>query len=183
VLADSPAQLLAGLMLASGNTPQLLLVNGPSGAGKTLWCLALVEQARLQGLEVAGLVSPAVFADGIKTRIDLLDLRSGERRPLAVPRGSGQDGLVVGNWRFDPAAFLWGDDRLASIDSCQVLVLDELGPLEFERRTGLLRAFHLLAARRYQLACVGLRPSLLPAALQKWSWARVHTLPAGQVTP
>jgi nucleoside-triphosphatase THEP1 len=178
-LTDSPAELLASLMLETGNEPQLLLVSAPSGAGKTRWCQQLVDEARRHDVQIVGLLSPAVFEDGRKTRIDLMDASTGERRPLAARRESCGNGLEVGCWLFDPAILQWGNDLLASLPPCQVLLIDELGPLEFERQLGLVNAFDLLDARRYRLACVALRPTLLPSALQRWDWAQVLPLPGG----
>jgi nucleoside-triphosphatase THEP1 len=180
LVLDSPVELLASLMIQPENISHLLLISGPSGAGKTHWCLQLVDQARLLNVDVAGLVAPAVFTAGRKTRIDMLDLRTGQQRRLALRKGCMTDGLVVGAWELDLAVLSWGNALLQSIHSCQLLVLDELGLLEFNHNSGLISAFRLIESRCYRLACVGIRPSLLPVALERWPWARVHTLPARQ---
>ncbi|MBV2193943.1 MAG: hypothetical protein KUL81_11460, partial [Azonexus sp.] len=70
-----------------GGTGQLVLLSGERGAGKTAWCRSLAGLA--QGMTVAGLASPAVFCDGRKTAIDLLDLSRGETRRLAERAGFG----------------------------------------------------------------------------------------------
>ncbi|MGB4675600.1 MAG: nucleoside-triphosphatase, partial [Aggregatilineales bacterium] len=80
----TPADLLARLLAEP--PPRVALVTGDSGAGKTTWCRSLVEAARQRGLRVAGLLSPPVFEQGVKTGIDLLDLTTGERRRLAARR-------------------------------------------------------------------------------------------------
>jgi nucleoside-triphosphatase THEP1 len=180
LVLNSPAELLASLIVQAKDSPQLLLINGPSGSGKTQWCLQLVDQARDLNLEIAGLVSPAVFSGGRKTRIDLLNLQTGQHRRLALHKGKMKNGIVMGAWEFDPAVLHWGNDLLESIRTCQLLVLDELGPLEFQHHSGLIKAFNLIDSRCYRLACIGIRPSLLSAALGRWPWAQVHTLPARQ---
>ncbi|MGQ9834253.1 MAG: nucleoside-triphosphatase, partial [Candidatus Villigracilaceae bacterium] len=62
----------------------LYLLTAPFGAGKTTFCADLAEQARAAGWDVAGILSPPVFENGVKTGILARNLRSGETRPLAT---------------------------------------------------------------------------------------------------
>ncbi len=178
VVLDSPAELLASLSIQPVNHHQLLFISGQRGAGKTSWCQQLVELARNRGLEVAGLVSPAFFVDRRKVQIDLMDLETSVRRCLAVRKGEKKYSLLYGAWEFDPDVVNWGNARLGAIQHCQLLVLDELGPLEFEHQAGFTNAFALIDSFRYQLACVVIRPELLPQALERWPGADVMELPA-----
>ncbi|MBE3037364.1 MAG: hypothetical protein IMZ62_00905 [Chloroflexi bacterium] len=172
VLIDSPDSLLASF--ASGNEPgRLILVTGPSGSGKTRWCLALADYASILGIHVGGLVSPAVFEGDLKIGIDLLDLRSGAQRRLAVRRGESSSGQKPADWHFDDEALNWGNTVLEQLGACQLLILDELGPLELQRGVGLTNGLGLVAARRYRLACVVVRPSLLEIAQPLWPWGEV----------
>lgn len=177
VLKDSPDSLLASLV--SGNEPgRLIIVTGPSGSGKTRWCQALAEQAMLLGIQVCGLLSPAVFNEESKTGIDLLDLRSGMRRRLAVRRRGSDEDKNCGAWRFNEVSLDWGNTILKESTTCQLFILDELGPLEFQHGTGLTGGFGVLAGRKYHLACVVVRESLLEASLALWPWAEVLSLPS-----
>jgi len=65
-------------------TPPLWVLTDERGAGKTVHCGALAEQASIAGWDVAGLLSPGIFKDGVKTGILTQDLRTGESRPLAM---------------------------------------------------------------------------------------------------
>jgi energy-coupling factor transporter ATP-binding protein EcfA2 len=172
VFLDSPDSLLAGFV--SGNEPgRLIIVTGPSGSGKTRWCQALAQQANTLGMHVCGLVSPAVFKGGIKIGIDLLDLQSGARRPLAVRRGKTDGTLNTDGWQFNKESLDWGNAILTRPIACQLFILDELGPLEFNRGIGLINGFGMLARRQYHLACVVVRNSLLEAGLALWPWGEV----------
>lgn len=154
--------------------PPLFLITGASGSGKTTGCLHLVEQARSDSYVVGGLLSPAVFTGKRKTGIDLVDLSSGERRRLATLKTTEQaTSLTTDEWQFDASALAWGNDRLHRLRSCDLLVLDELGPLEYYCTAGLQEGFRLIQAQRYRLACLTIRPSLLAVAQQRWPWARV----------
>jgi hypothetical protein len=172
VLFDSPDSLLAGFM--SGNEPgRLIIVTGPSGSGKTRWCQALDEKANSLGIHVCGLVSPAVYKRGIKIGIDLFDLQSGARRPLAVRRRKTDGNQNTDGWHFNQESLDWGNTILARSKTCQLFILDELGPLEFNRGIGLINGFGMLARRQYHLACVVVRNSLLEAGLALWPWGEV----------
>jgi nucleoside-triphosphatase THEP1 len=175
VLIDSPDSLLASF--ASGNEPgRLILVTGPIGSGKTRWCLALADYASILGIHVGGLVSPAVFEGDLKIGIDLLDLGSGAQRRLAVRRGGSSNGQITEDWHVDDETLNWGNAILAHSGACQLFILDELGPLELERGVGLTNGIELIAARRYRLACVVVRPTLLEIAQALWPWGEVFCI-------
>lgn len=165
----APEELLAAWTAFPEGT--LALLTGGRGAGKTSWCEALARAGRDAGLAVAGLVSPPVLARGEKSGIDLLDVTSGERRRLADrarPDLPGTEGL---GWRFDPETLDVGNALLARVDTCDLLLVDELGPLEFGRGSGLTAAFALLDERCYRLAVVVVRPALVAVARARWPGA------------
>jgi nucleoside-triphosphatase THEP1 len=128
---------------------------------------------------VGGLVSPAVFAGENKTGIDLLDLRSGSQKRLAVHRGESGNGQNTIDWHFDEEVLYWGNTVLEQLKTCQFFILDELGPLELQRGVGLTNGLELVTARRYRLACVVVRPSLLEIAQALWPWGEVFYVRSG----
>jgi nucleoside-triphosphatase THEP1 len=156
---------------------RLLIIEGPSGSGKTTWCMQLLERAKLRKVTVAGLLSPAVFMGNQKTGIELMNIQTGERRVLATQGKRREDSPARGPWSFDPEVLNWGNDVLRSIPPCQVVIIDEIGPLEFEQHIGLLTAFDLIDSRRDMLTCLSLRPYLVKRALERWQWAEVLSLP------
>ena len=165
----APEALVAGWRaLPEGS---LALLTGGRGAGKTRWCEGLVRAGRDAGLAVAGLVSPPVLVDGAKSGIDLLDVGSGARRRLAERARPDLPGTAGLGWRFDPEALAHGNGLLARVGACDLLLVDELGPLELGRGSGLTAAFALVDARRYRLAVVVVRPSLVEAARARWPGA------------
>ncbi len=139
---------------------QLVIVSGPRGSGKTTACLRLIERARQRGLNCAGLISPARFQAGRKVGIDVLDVRSGERRALAEA-DQLPGGLRTLAFRFDPSAVVWGADHLNTACPCDVLVVDELGPLELERGQGWVNALDVLRDGQFRLAVIVVRPELV----------------------
>ena len=141
----------------SRSSPHIFLLSGESGAGKTRLCARAVALLQEANTRVAGLISPARVEFGKKTGIYAKNLLSTEQRLLAQP--GKQDGL---GWVFDPATIAWGSDVLRAAAPCDVLVVDELGPLELEKSKGWTAAFDVLKTRDYTAALITIRPSLVP---------------------
>ncbi len=165
--AGEPEDLVA--TVAGRTEPSLVLLTGPRGAGKSRWCEQVAGVGRAAGLDVAGLVSPALVEAGTKTAIDLLDLSSGARRRLADRPPPGTPGTAGLGWRFRPETLAWGNQVLERTGPCDLLVIDELGPLELRDGGGLASGFTALAVRRYRLAVVVVRPELLGEAHRRCS--------------
>ena len=135
------------------NPTSLLVVSGPPGAGKTTLCIQVAAQL---GAHVGGLVSPARLEGGRKTGILVRDLASGEERLLAEAIPGHSPG-----WRFDERVLRWGAELIQQASDSEVLVVDELGPLELRQGRGWHTALDVLAARRAGFALVVVRPSLV----------------------
>ena len=152
----------------------ILILTGSRGSGKTSACQALVTQVRERGGRVAGVLCPARFAGGDKTGIDVLDLGSGRRRRLAVRR---QDrGGVTGAWSFDQQVFTWANEALRTTPhGCDLLVIDELGPLELVHDEGFTAAADVIARGGHALTVIVVRPELMGAARRRWPLAQVVT--------
>lgn len=153
---------------------RLWILTGPRGSGKTTLCRRLAAEAKALGWDVAGVLSPAVFTGGEKTGIEALDLRGGDSRQFAR-RPVDMDGSTSRHpsWIFDQIALAWGNQVLARAVPCDMLVVDELGPLEFEAGLGWSAGLKALDSRTYQVGLVTIRPELLAAARQRWPFAGV----------
>lgn len=162
----SPVSPLASLCFVERKMTRLTFITGERNAGKTSWCRRLARTSKQAGRQVAGLLSLGVYRGGVKYAIDLVDLQLQRRRRLATRDGSRPaDGMA---WRFDRKALAWGNDVLRQADGSDILVVDELGPLEFERGGGFQAGMDLLDHGRYNEAYVVVRPRLLAAATARW---------------
>ncbi len=156
----------------------ITILTGSRGSGKTRTCQHWIDQARQAGWTIAGLLSPAVFERGEKTGIDVVNLATGERNRLAdrVDRQTGFE--VTDHWDFSPRVLSWSNTIFGEIESCDLLIVDELGPLEFDRRQGLMKAFTTIQCGRYRFAVVVIRPELLAKAQLLWPDAGIVDLNA-----
>lgn len=53
-------------------------------------------------------------------------------------------------WCFEAAALAWGDAVLQNTPACDLLLIDELGPLEFRGEGGFSHGLAAAEARRYR---------------------------------
>jgi len=155
---------------------QIFLLTGDLESGKTSLCQEIAHLANLSGSKVSGLISPGVFSAGSKTAIDVQDLSTGERHRLAVLKNKMETNLDTKRWSFFTEAVNWGNQALQKTTTCDLLIIDELGPLEFDRRQGWVEAFELIDRKDFQAALLVIRPSLIQQASSRWEIASIINL-------
>jgi len=136
--------------------------------------MGLLDRLKAHTLKIHGVITPPVVVNGKKTGIDLVDLKSGERKQLATLRGIGSAQTATQKWVFNDGVIQWGNLILSQAVPCQLLVIDELGPLELERGMGLLAGLAAINSLNYSVALVVIRPLLVPTALNLMPEAKVE---------
>ncbi len=145
-------------------TGLLLVLTGGRGSGKTTLCRRLIERKTNEGWQVTGLLSPARFEGDKKTGIQAQAIQTGETYLLASQIPGEISGLKFGEWEFDSTVLAWGNQVLQRSTPTDLLIVDELGPLEFKLATGWMSAFDVLAHDLYRAALVVVRPECLDDA-------------------
>jgi molybdopterin-guanine dinucleotide biosynthesis protein A len=122
-----------------------LLVVGEPGSGKTSWCRCYVNSNRENGARVGGVLCPAI-QEQRRAGSDAIDLLTGEKVPFArlSARGSFRGGEEVGDFTISGhgISFACAAIERALADSCDLVVIDEVGPLELSGK-GLMPAVEL----------------------------------------
>ena len=148
---------------------KIIILTGEIQSGKTSLCREVSLKAKEAEVQLSGLISPAVFTEGEKTGIDVINLKNGERQQLAVLREGEQTGLETKRWSFLNETLQWGDQVLENAIPCDLLVVDELGPLEFDRGEGWVSGLKAVDSGEYQVALVVIRQSLIEKATARWN--------------
>ena len=155
---------------------KIILLTGELQSGKTNLCLDIYQLAKEARVRVGGVISPAVFQGDKKTAIDALDLKSGTRKRMAELRSSHQTDLETERWSFYSEVVDWGNKMLEEAVPCDLLMIDELGPLEFQRDEGWLNGFAVIENGDYSAALIVIRPSLIDEAVRLWQISRIIDL-------
>lgn len=151
----------------------ITLVTGEIGVGKTTYVRQRVTMALQENRTVAGILSPGIYQSGERIAIWVNEPHSGDRYPLAELASATSSGIVTPRWAFDPAGVQRANQSLAEIVAVDLLVVDELGPLEWHRGEGFIAAFDLIEKTAIGEAIVVIRRSLLEVATARWPSANV----------
>jgi len=169
----TPGNLLYDAFALGQESPQVILVTGLRGAGKTSWCSKLAKVAQDQGMNVSGILSPGIFKGKNKIGIAVKNIATGEQHQLAELRIGELEGLSTPRWKFNPESMSWANRILQEINTSDLLIIDEIGPLEFLRGEGLTAGIKCIDQNKFKVACVVVRTSFVPTALQRWPHAIV----------
>ena len=141
----------------------IVLLSGDRGVGKSTACQKLVKMACRRRKTIGGFLSTALFDDkGDKVGIKLVDPRTGEERYLAsIAEDLG--GPLVGIYHMNAEALSWGATlALSAIEGeFDLILIDELGPLELNRNEGFAGVLPALYEVSNVNCLVVVRPELI----------------------
>ena len=138
---------------------RVVILTGERGAGKSTVCRETVALAQAEGYTCGGVLT----LSRPEGTLDVLDVQSGDLRQLTVGLDAGS-AVIQGRFRFDLSTLAWGNRSIANAAACNLLVVDEVGPLEIERGGGWQSAFGILKEGDFSLALVVVRPELVVQA-------------------
>jgi nucleoside-triphosphatase THEP1 len=148
---------------------RVIILTGARGVGKTTVCRQAVTLAKERGYACGGILTLAhnTAANGrSRDARDVLDVSTGRRHRL-TQSSNGDEAVIQGRFRFDPQVLDWGNTVLSQAVPCDLLVVDEVGPLEMERSEGWVSAFDVLQGGAYALAVPVVRPELIAQAQER----------------
>jgi nucleoside-triphosphatase THEP1 len=157
-------------------TAEIMIITGESGSGKTHFCARVVNELRqgdLSRKDIRGILSTELKRKGNKTGIQAVNIVTYEHKNLAELSDVEPGPMSTKQWRFDPDVITWCNSVFSEAIPCEVLVVDEIGPLEFERGDGFTAGLTAVDSHDYTLALVVVRPHLVKEALERWPDADV----------
>lgn len=111
---------------------QVFIIAGDPQQGKTGFVIKLIERLKKSGFIMGGFVAPGEFRNHRRHSFKLTDLKTGRSEPLCervhvevshgVPFTFYPDGQQFGKQLLDPE----------NLKDCNIVVIDEIGPLELQ---------------------------------------------------
>jgi nucleoside-triphosphatase len=142
----------------------VIVATGAPGSGKTTAVMAAARRFQSAGGRLAGFVQPARMSGERKTGFDVRDLATGEAELFAEDVGKRQGDFGT-RFRFRKEGFALAARALGRARGGDLLVVDEMGPLEL-RGQGHLRAVQrALRTPGLRGAVIVVRRQLVPALL------------------
>lgn len=159
------------------------VLTGERGSGKSTVCARVAREVTRRGLAVAGILTERTDDADLGSARRVVDLCSGEARVFGsqnrehghdlgertdtAPRhGASFDPLTPG-WEYDSGVFAWANAVLSRSTPCDLLVVDEVGPLELRGGRGWVEALTVLDSAGYRAALVVCRPGLVSELRQR----------------
>lgn len=127
-------------MARCAHMPEIILVSGGIGKGKSTSCLYVLGKARSLSIQLGGIISPRRIVEGESVGYDGINCATGERFPLvALPEtAEGPDWRRVGQLRFvfSRKGFSKANAILRALasDAPEIVFVDEVGKLEMMRK-------------------------------------------------
>lgn len=117
-------------MKPSKCVPQPVLVVGAKNSGKTTYLEAIIERGRARDLRIGGIVSKGQWRHRKKHEYIIRDIAADERRTLGSLYEPTSPSVKVGAYYLLCSTLEWTNKILVKSIDCDVILLDEFGPLE-----------------------------------------------------
>jgi len=155
---------------------KILLITGKVHAGKTSFLAGLVDLLKSRKINTGGFLCPGTFDAGKRSEFTLLNIRTGEEVPMASQRET-KDWMKYRRFWFNPAAFNCGREWIREClgRETQIIVVDEVGPMELEG-SGWSDVLDDLVKAPLPLQLWSVRENLLGEVMERWSIPHEHLI-------
>ncbi len=116
-----------------GVSPKVFVLTGEKDSGKTRLAEEISKALKSERLTVGGIIQSKVMRNNERYGYDLIDIRTQKSLPLC--RIDAPDtGIVAGPFKFYPEGIRFGVASLsiAKTKDCDIVIVDEVGPLEMK---------------------------------------------------
>lgn len=145
-----------------GGSALHIVITGEVGVGKTTVCRRVVARLNRQGYTCGGILTPKADDGGII----VIDLQTGQEARLASLHFP-YPGPRMGKYFFNPDGITFGQEAIRRGTSSDVLLVDEIGPLELSGK-GFSQTLEPVRAGRLENCILVVRKGLLGEFLTYW---------------
>lgn len=119
-----------------------IILTGPPGVGKTTIVMDVAQKLKERGIKVGGVISREVRTNNVRTGFEFIDLDTNDRGVLASVT---ENGPRVGKYFVNLIGCRFAAERLKnSLINSDVIVCDEIGPMELKSKDFIDAASNLL---------------------------------------
>jgi nucleoside-triphosphatase len=110
----------------------IIVLTGAPGVGMTTAVIRVARELKERGLKVGGIVSRELRTNNMRVGFEFIDLTTNDRSVLASITGNGPR---LGKYFVNVAGCRFAAERLTNaIRNSEVIVCDEIGPMELKSR-------------------------------------------------
>jgi nucleoside-triphosphatase THEP1 len=154
----------------------ICILSGEEYVGKSTLCKRIIEDGKQRNIFVSGIRSELEIVNNQRKAINSFDIKTGEMMNLAVYSPGWDKEKPERKWKFNIEAMKWGNDVLRRSLPADLLIIDEIGYLEFEKGEGWNECFKLLDSDQFKLALVVIRPELLALVKKRYENLSIYIL-------
>ncbi len=144
---------------------KVFIITGKRGVGKSTVCRKVFNLVYMKNHKPAGIISPPIYdSEGNKVGIMLENLITNEQWLLALTNSNTNlEGPFYGLYKFSREGLNKAINILkeAFQSGCDLIVLDEIGPLELEKGDGFKPIIELFTYKKDMILLIVVRPSLI----------------------
>lgn len=151
-------------------------ITGQVQGGKTTFLTELSKALDNRGLKIDGFLCPGEFEEGQRSGFSLKNIRTGEEVPMASLHET-IDWIKYRRFWFNPVAFKRGKEWIREClkQEAQVIVIDEVGPMELEG-SGWSVLLDDLVKETVPVQLWSVREHILQEVMQRWNLDPVHLI-------
>ncbi len=146
----------------------VILVTGDTGDGKSTLLAELAILFKSRNIQTGGIISPAVFENGVKSGYELINVATSQKKRLSQTQK--EDGLVnVGRFYFFNGGISFGKAALtvANNQNSQFVFIDEIGAWELQGQ-GWAESLNELILRCDMPVILAVNTKLVDQVIESW---------------
>lgn len=143
---------------------KIILITGQQNSGKSTLCKNIVDHFSKSGIKISGILSELEKEDDKLSAIYAIDIQTNEKILLAQYFPGWDKNKPERKWKFHKNVFEWGNSVLKKSVPTDLLIIDELGYIEFEEKKGWTQSFMILNGNCYKCAIIVVRPECVDLA-------------------
>ena len=146
----------------------VILVTGDTGDGKSTLLAELAILFKSRNIQTGGIISPAVFENGVKSGYELINVATTQKKRLSQTQK--EDGLVnVGRFYFFNDGISFGKAALtvANNQNSQIVFIDEIGAWELQGQ-GWAESLNELILRCDMPVILAVNTKLVDQVIESW---------------